>query len=166
MPRTAKTSLSLVDNGHVDEIFSDWPPHADPIYRQSALIQHMGELLADSGRIKELYLHHLDCNEWEVGFTVSPNIDGVQRRAMPRALSEMVEVLLDCHTAHLETVDFDFNDLSGEEHEHEEEELDRVAGELVEELRETHGHRLRVCPGSFGGQETPWYDPEDDEWYD
>ena len=36
----------------------------------------------------------------------------------------------------------------------------------VEELRETHGHRLRVCPGSFGGQVTPWYDPEDDEWYD
>ena len=64
----------------------------------------------------------------------------------------------------------DFNDLSGEEHEHEEEELEcsiELQGSwLVEELRETHGDRLRVCPGSFGGQETPWYDPEDDEWYD
>ena len=60
--------------------------------------------------------------------------------------------------------------LSGEEHEHEEEELEcsiELQGSwLVEELRETHGDRLRVCPGSFGGQETPWYDPEDDEWYD
>ena len=161
-----QVGFSLVDTGQVDEIISNRPPDADPIYRQPDLIQHMGELLADSGRIKELYLHDLDCNQWEVGFTASPEIDGVKRRAMPRALSEMVEVLLHGDTAHLETVDFDFNHLSGEEYEHAEEELDRIEGELVEELREAYGDRLRVCPGSFGGQETPWYDVEDREWYE
>lgn len=123
-------------------------------YTQATFIPHLGELLspdgdddgANRGCVEALYLHELDCGDFDVA--VGGSVAG---RSMPRALKEMVDCLLDSPRRTLRKLDFDF---SSHESGLDDGGLEDLAGELTESLREEHGVYLRVCPGSFM-QDTP-----------
>eukprot|EP00966_Prymnesium_polylepis_P302968 6998894-Prymnesium_polylepis.1 len=58
-----QVSFALIENGSMDDVCSNRPPGADPTFSQAHLVQFMGEMLADAGRIKDLHLDQLDCRE-------------------------------------------------------------------------------------------------------
>tara|TARA_B110001452_G_scaffold261967_1_gene261380 strand:+ start:1201 stop:1605 length:405 start_codon:yes stop_codon:yes gene_type:complete len=105
--------------------------------------------------LEVLALNNLDCAEMEAVFRKTPGgfVEDPPTPAMPRALAEMVDSLVDDGSVDgggastLRRFDFDFLNQSGSDA--EEERNETLAAELVDQLREAHGHRLRVCAGCF-----------------